>query len=456
MAATPREIIQIDGESYSLVEIPPETSGIVKAAKEGLREVVDLKSLVDDLGRVGKFVRVAYNGVGAAGPRFTELQIKVLRLGYDITDLCDKSAVTVAMFRTASDSILINLQATYQYLLDNLEEMSVGTLSAVSKLAGRMVEAAEQLHKEFEEQAEKVRVTLEETMEAKGEQAQRVEEKRVEREKMEKEQQAQEQLMREAKEREQEVEAAYQRYEKFQDDVIQALGEDIGPIKRLMNGLTSMVGLGEVFADTSAKAKEKASHWKEKKCEALKKANEFREKRYEALQKFTDFAAKISKCQNEEKMANVATEALHEAIRGLKQLAAIMMQAVFFWKQIQKHCESLSGSEIQEEFERAWKLSDDKRLKVWTSRAFKRKAIQFYGGWVALHSVCTEYVEQIKLTRKDLYEYIKENPTYEESRELLPRLAQEFQHELKSAQKAIQDQTFAAQEEMKALSGPPP
>ncbi len=86
---------------------------------------------------MGGFIRVAYNGVGAAGPRFTEVQIEIQRIGYDVTKLCDKSALTVAKFKKASRTILTDLQATYEYLLDNLEEMAVETLTDVSKVAAK-------------------------------------------------------------------------------------------------------------------------------------------------------------------------------------------------------------------------------------------------------------------------------------------------------------------------------
>ena len=75
-----------------------------------------------DLGRVGKFVRVAYNGVAA----YTELQIMVCGIGYNVTKLCDKSAVIMAKFKPASGSILRNLQLAYQFLLDCLGNFNSG------------------------------------------------------------------------------------------------------------------------------------------------------------------------------------------------------------------------------------------------------------------------------------------------------------------------------------------
>ena len=128
--------VEIEGETYCLNEVPGENSAVVKAETDKLLEAIDLKALVDDLGHVGSLIQIAYNGMGAAGPKFIDHHIEIQRLGYDVTKLCDKSALTVAKFKKASKIILTDLQSTYEDLLDNLEEMALETLSSVSRLAG--------------------------------------------------------------------------------------------------------------------------------------------------------------------------------------------------------------------------------------------------------------------------------------------------------------------------------
>ena len=165
--------VQIGDWTYSLVKVPSEDSAIVKEQEGHLLEFVDLKSLVQDLGRIRKLVRIAYNGIRAAGsiPEFVELQIMIQDLDYDITKLCDKSAITVAQFKKSYGNILVDLQCTYQYLLDNPEEMAVETLSAVLKLEGSMAKAADELHHDFEKQGEKVKEALvKDTRNTKGQQ----------------------------------------------------------------------------------------------------------------------------------------------------------------------------------------------------------------------------------------------------------------------------------------------
>ena len=158
--------VKIGETEYSILTEPAESSAVVLAEKDKLNGSLDLKVLVDDLGRVGKFIRIAYNAIGAGGarPELTKLQIEVQNLGYDITKLCDKSAITVAKFKSTSGTILEELKGAYQYLLDGLEDMAVDSLANLSTLAGKMAAAAEELQKDFEKQEMKVRATLENTM----------------------------------------------------------------------------------------------------------------------------------------------------------------------------------------------------------------------------------------------------------------------------------------------------
>ena len=130
---TSMAVVKINGEQFSIKEVPPSDSQLVLKQKAILLGSVDLPTLVTDLGRVGKFVRLAYNGVACAGR--TELQIEIRAIGVDVTKLCDKSAVTVSRFKTASTSVLARLKSTYGFLTGGFEKMALVTLKAVAEVA---------------------------------------------------------------------------------------------------------------------------------------------------------------------------------------------------------------------------------------------------------------------------------------------------------------------------------
>ena len=439
--------IEIEGESYALDKIPSESSGVVKAETEKLLGAIDLKALVSDLGRVGGFIRIAYNGVGAAGYQHTKEQIEIQQLGYDITKLCDKSALTVAKFKKASSSILTDLQCTYGYLLDNLEEMALETLSSVSKLAGEMEKAALELHHDFVAEEKKVIATMVNTQKAKMIQAGKVEEEKRRRIQLEENIKREQELIKDHQEKEKEAEARRRSIEQREDKAISEIGAP--SFKSLVNAFTTKFVGVKLFDGDDGETK--AAKLRQNRLDALETEMAIREKRQEALANMSAFTAKLRQCSNDQEMAECAVDALHEAVGALKHLSAVMMQAALFWKQMQDHCRSLADSQMKSQVETAIKYPEEKRLKVWTSKSFKHKAIEFYSGWVALNSVCTIYMEQIKDTQRDLYKYITENPTYEESKRNLPALAEKFMADLKSDQKALEEKDLKAQEELLAL-----
>ena len=448
MSASPPNLeVEIDNEKHHLKVVPSGKSRVVAIEKERLLGVVDLKTLVEDIKRVGDFIRIAYYGVGAAGYNYVETKIEIQRLGYDITRLCDESALAVNRFQRASGTILNDLQATYGYLVDGVEGVAIEMLSDVSKEAAKMVKVAEELQKKFNDQAEKVRNTLETTQKEEGRAQKSVEEQKRRQVKLKEDQELQRKIMMETQKLEREAEAERRRLEAKEDKAIKSI-RGIGWLGAVVNAVAGF----ELITDEGSHAQTRAMHWKSKRIEALERERSYRQQRYEALQKMSSLAVDIQNSQSEQGMAKTATKALCESIAALRELSAVMMQAALFWKQMQDHCESLADERVKNQVERAMKLPEEQRQKMWTSNTFKMQAVRFYAGWVALKNVCTEYAEYIKVTQSDLYKYIRESPTDEECRENVHTLAEKFLTDLRKDQKAIKDKNSETQAEINTLS----
>ena len=435
-----KEVVLLD-ETYSIVELPPSHSKVVVKQKGLLLGSVDLPALVSDLGRVGNFVRIAYNGVAG----YTDLQIQIREIGYNVTKLCDKSAVTVAKFKQASSSILGDLQGTYEFLLDGLEEMAIETLSAVTDIAKDMATAADQLHTDFDNESKNVEVALKKTMQTKGSE----EERKKEIEKKEKEIEADKKRAEESKKAAEEDFALYE--EKFKKAEAKQEAKEASasnPLKRIANAFLAPVGLKAFDLDQEY---DQARDAREEKLKHLEEMKKQRDARRSALQDIAEFTKKIENCKDDSELAGVAIEALHSAMGGLQKLSAVMMKAALFWKQMQTHCEQLAKEKMQKMIERAMKMSETKRLKVWTSNAFKKQAIEYYAQWVALDDVCGIYRLKIMETQKDLYGYLQENPTLKDARRNVRDLATKFKLELEAEQKAIADKDAQDNEEVKKL-----
>ena len=449
--------VVINDETFDLVTIPDANSKMVLDAKDLLLGSLDLQSLVDDLGKLGNFIRVAYNGVAGN----TEVQIKVQRVGYKITKLADKSAVTVHQFKGASQSVLQELKGTYQYLLDGLEEMALETLSMLTEVAAAMAKAADELHSDFEKATDDVIDALENTQKAKG--AEEEEKKTREKERQEFETRVKQagQRQKNALEAEAKAQALYDQAQARED---KAMDKQDTVFSVLSSALTGTISAAkEAVTGNFEKAAEEMKKIGSGYIEAMKMANQEkmkhldelqkeREVRQKAIEECIEFAEKIKRCQDDNALAEAAIEALHSSIGALKSLSAIMMKAAVFWQQMQSHCESIAKGEMQKLVQKALdKYDDEKRLKFWTSTGFKKSAVQYYSKWVALDDVCGVYMLQIRDTRQDLYNYLEENPTIEQAKKNVRQLATEFAKDLKQAQEKLVEDQQKALEEKKSL-----
>lgn len=432
-------VVDYGGEQYSLLEVPPEGSEVVVDQKQRLLGEIDLEALVNDLSRAGKFVRVAYNGVAGN----TDLQITVQQIGYDMTKLCNKAAITVVQFSRASHSVVLDLQSTYEYLVDGLEEMAVDTLGAVSKLAGDMALAAEGLGKAFEEEEQKIENILIQAQKKKGEE----DECKRENEMHKKQKEAAIKAKDEAVEAEKKAEEAYRQAQ--QEEI-----ENAGATTTL--ALLSVLLIPAPFTIAGAvMTGKKAREAKREKIRQLEAMKEHGEQRKKALEEIAEFAKKIVSYDARAQMGvggDAAIDALHRAVGALKQLTVTMMRAADFWNKMQVHCKSIEDMKMDQRLEKALKVGERTRKAVWDSTAFKRGALHFFAQWVALECVCTTYSKKIKAIQEQLYASIQENPTFEESRASIRAIAADLLKDIAKAHKDIEAEKAQKDKEIKECS----
>ena len=437
--------VEIDGERYRLDELPADGSAVVLAQKKYFLGTIDLKMFVEGLSSIGSLLRVAYYSTTAAGFRCTNLRIEIERIGFDIAKLCNKCEITVLNFARASSNVLNDLQATYAYLLENEENLAVLTLADVSETAKKMEQASLELYQEIEKQAESVVSAKVESIKTQATEAERIQQLRKERVDLEEKQRHQTMLIDEKLKLEREAKADRLFYEAEEDKEISDIGN---PFKHLFNSLASIFGV-EMFDEEAPVIK--AAEWKEKRKAALQLEEQYRQQYYEANREKCEFAGQISECHSQEDFAKVAESALQLTLGALKELSLLMLQVAKFWKQMGDHCNSLADGKMLKHVKEIMKFPEEKRQKQWTSKGFKMRAVRVDAEWVALQSVCSKYIEDIKDTQKKLYENIKQNPTCEQACLEIKPLAEAFQRELKQVQIGIMDKTAEIQKERKEI-----
>ena len=431
--------VMIGDTTYSMVELPGSETKIVEDERGKLLGHIDLRSLVQDMGHVGRFINLATHGMAAAGPdsEYVELELEVQRLGYDVTRLCAKSADTVTRFRSETTTILIDLEPTYEYLLDGYEDQALETLSSVPDIAGRFAEAAKELHSSFNEETLKVAQILEKTRETEADREYYARQREVdkkyqqiinEREKK--------QYMKIQEELEKAEQSFFDSELKESDAIVNLNDKKEGSLYRKVYGI-----LGIASIEQSQESKERQlEEFKKRKVDARKTMMEKEEKGEQTYQNMNNAFDEVEYYEREVNLAKSSAEALHEAREGLKTLTATMMQAAFFWKRMQDYCKLLSDSKLKDTVEKEMdEHSDERQIKSLILMPFKKKVVHFNAGWVALDGVCDEYMGSIKETQKELYKYIRENPTQEEAKKTIRSLAANFQKDPQDKKTCIKE-----------------
>ena len=276
----------------------------------------------------------------------------------------------------------------------------------------------------------KVRDVAKKTKRAHEQQAILVEQKKQEALELRKKQKDEEEELTKARREEEYAEEMIREYEMKKHQAMESFGDEGHVLARMVNGLTSTFLGTRMFGEDLKTQEQKIRMWKEKKLEALKCLEERRIMREEAYEKLADFDVKIGKCTGEKELAYAAVDALHEAVDRLQMLAALVMQASVFWKQMQEHCKTLVEEQMKETIEKAMKFDDARRKELRIFRGFKQKVVRFYAGWVALNDACGEYLLAIHKTRRDFYRYITKMPTYEEAEANVETLAAKLKSDL--------------------------
>ncbi len=131
----------------------------------------------------------------------------------------------------------------------------------------------------------------------------------------------------------------------------------------------------------------------------------------------------LTQCQTEEFLQVV--KAIRSAINVLRHLSLNMWQGELFWQDMHDLCSRLAtcNSSLTSQAETAlYRYTEEKRLELHTSKPYKTKVILAYARWVALRTVCNDYIVVIGQKRKYLEQSIDENPSTEESRSNLKEL----------------------------------
>ena len=415
-------VVEYEGHLLSVVEKPPKDCQAVIKARNDILGAVDLNGLLFNLVTVGKFIRIAYYSV--AGD--TDLQIATRELGFEISELCDDSGLTINKFGMTADSIVTDLTGAYQFFHDDMEEMVITSIESVGYSAKQMAEAAEELCRRFQNKKEEVlgicrKTALNKSMEEK-------------------------QMDVESKRQEREQQLAAEEEKKLQKEIESATAEEEKVAEKLASNAADVTMTFGVYPVYHISKAARALAQDRIDCVHRNRVDKVNRQR-EALKEMEKCAEAITQCSNKEmNVRDQAIPALHGAIRALSNLAIIMHKAADFSKSMQQMCE-------ERKLDALLKISRkyEDSLRVYQSKAVKRRAVKMYVLWVAMETVCDNYIKKIKVSREELYSYLSENPTIEESKARIQLLCRELKERIDKENEKMEKQMKQIEEDKPRL-----
>jgi len=432
--------VTIEGESYSLLMVPASSTAVVASIKEEMLETVNLKQVAIDLNNLGMFLRVAYNGVVG----YTDLQIQVRGVYYNVADLCDESVCTINKFSRSSKTAIQYLQSAYQFFLKDNFKAGFKTLSHVAKLAKKLAEVAGSLEQKYDAEYKRVQEVENSAMKKK----ESVEERMTKQKHIEEKIQGATQKEQDLLKKESASRDDYEQVDKTLDDCLKQKIDierehyhwkreqpSLGFLKTLGNKICHVLTKNEAYATPKAPTagiSQSIDHYNKKKEEILESIAEQERQRQELLTQMASFTDELQQCVGTGgPLGESAVQSLQYAIKALGNLARTMAVAKRYWEGMGDLCGGVSESH---EYLEAL-VENDEIVKMLEDDTFKEHAIRYFGSWVALNDICEEYKGEIEDVQKNVNLQIRECPSPEEARAAVLGLAEQFKKQLAIQQK---------------------
>ena len=466
-----------DGTEYNLLEGPGKDSKYVVQAREKLMERLQINELAADLANVGKFMLMAHCGVMG----HLQLELKVRERLQSVVKLCDDTVFTLNEFDRASDSAISNMAIAYEYLTEGFEDIALETLQDVSETSKNMAIESSKLQQRFGDEATKVEEVHKDTLTERSavEKANIKTTKDIVQQKQE-QIDTQSMLTKAAAEEEKtlkELEKTLKAENKTAEErrkIAQQLKNDLDKVQEKLdaadsearmalnqaatgfwgsigNAFTHLIGekteddinaekvqisysnIEHQHQDALIKSKElkeaedkKAKLLKEERELYAKQLEERRKEREEARKKMAEAARQLAESIFEENVQKESLYCLHYALTALRHLQNIMQVATNFWRETHSACNAITGNTMTKRLDRLKALEVEQRKKLWSTRGLKMEAIKYYAQWVAIQQMCSISRESIINSQRQVHMFVRQNPTKEQGKELLQKLAKEL------------------------------
>lgn len=410
-------VVQISGESLSLQSAPGLESSLVQECKQEIFNGLGPDEFAENIESVVHLMGVAFGS--AVELHESEVSISIQDIGFRLARLTEDAHGVMHDFAVTSSGTVSDLENVFCELLteNGIDKVALTMLECIESRASEMKSRAMDMSRDFEGIATVTKAVLELTQRACANR--RDELRELANEEVESEEflanastthklltrsvADAELALRDARSREWWASCRVY-WVSFFDDMTKI----VQPILGLESQFRESVSRVNRDAKLARKAADRANT--DRLVQVQRKSK--------AMHDIVHLVHKIRSARSKGEIAAVLIEALHKAAGALKRLSAHMLKTATMWGQLERQATRLgSPDEIGHLVRTACSTfahDDEKRNEFWQSTVFKRRAVTYVSRWVATSIVCTDYTEQMQLTRKALYDFLMANPEYKQ------------------------------------------
>lgn len=390
-------------ELYSVKNPPAITSQLVLESRQDILGKLSIDSLLLNLQNAADLMFLAYNALAG-----TEVWSKVSGLQKSLLDISGDSMTTLDIFGLRSQEVTTTLIKIYGLLLQGKDKLAIIQFKYCGKIAGDMANESEKLAARIAALGSQSELVNQDAINLKA-------------------------LSQSEKSRMETLLANFKGQQAAAEVTRKKLAEDMDKLTR--EYFQSVAKLKDNWFVGAVKTVAKACGVRNHNEEALRethatynrKSQEYNQLILDNLNKLKEYAAKISKVQSEKEEAVRGVETFHYAVRALSAIVAALADATMFWRSIETYCKQLESSSFSNAVhDYQGELSKEELIKEYSSQDFIVLFVKNLSQWVALDSVCREYLSAAKNTYNKVSANIVASPSIAQAKEQTPMLAKQI------------------------------
>ncbi|MCX5965155.1 MAG: hypothetical protein NT070_19120 [Cyanobacteria bacterium] len=402
-------------EVYSVQNLPASGSQLVLESRQDILGKLSIDSLVSNFENAADFMFLAYNALAGTEvwPKVSGLQKSLLYISGDCMNTLD-------IFGLRSQEVAKTLIKIYGLLLQRKDKLAIIQLKYCAKIAGDMANESEQLAAKISELGKQSQLVNEDAINLKT---------LTEGEKSNLNKQLNDFKAKQA--------SAEVRRRELAEQMDKLTREYYASVSKLQDGW--FIGAIKTVTKVCGVRDPNEEALRETHATYNRDSQRYNQLILNNLNDLKQYAAEIMKAQSAVSEAEKSVQSFHYAIRSLSAIVATLTDATLFWRSIETYCRQLESSKFSNAVhDYQGELSPEELIKEYSSPEFIVLFVKNLSQWVALDSVCREYLVGAKNTYNKVGANIVASPSIDQAKVQTPILAKRIFDSLDKQTKTVE------------------